>query len=161
MTLSSILLSSRFFSCEASRCGYYELKIDVCVSRAGAVPGCPGWIQGRRAGGGCVSACLLPFHAITSYSDLINRRCRQKSLYSLVVVDGEDALDPLSPSLGMQYDLPQDRLTIAFWFFPGTPHPLPTLSLSPALSVRCADFTKLLCLTQGTLVGTMFLIKRC
>lgn len=50
---------------------------------------------------------------------------RQTGLYSLVVVDGEDALDPLSPSLGTQYDLPQDRLTIAFWFSPGA---LPFLS---------------------------------
>ena len=55
----------------------------------------------------------------------------------LVVVDGEDALDPLSPSLGTQYELPQDRLTIAFWFSPGTPHPLPTLS--PTLSLSPAS----------------------
>ena len=45
--------------------------------------------------------------------------CRQTGLYSLVVVEGEDALDPLSASLGRQYDLPQDRLTLAFWFSPG------------------------------------------
>lgn len=50
--------------------------------------------------------------------------------YALTVIDGEDALDPGNSSLGTQYELPQDKLTIAFWFSP--------------------DSTKLLCLTaQG------------
>ena len=39
--------------------------------------------------------------------------------YALTVIEGEDALDPAHSSLGSQYELPQDRLTIAFWFSPG------------------------------------------
>lgn len=47
-------------------------------------------------------------------------------LYSLTVIEGESALDPCSDSLGKQYELPNDKLTVAFWFSP--------------------DSTKLLCL---------------
>jgi len=47
-------------------------------------------------------------------------------LYSLTVIEGESALDPESDSLGQQYELPNDKLTVAFWFSP--------------------DSTKLLCL---------------
>jgi hypothetical protein len=47
-------------------------------------------------------------------------------LYSLTVIDGENALDPMSDSIGTQYELPNDKLTVAFWFSP--------------------DSTKLLCL---------------
>lgn len=47
-------------------------------------------------------------------------------LYSLTVIEGEAALDPSTDSLGSQYELPSDKLTVAFWFSP--------------------DSTKLLCL---------------
>lgn len=47
--------------------------------------------------------------------------------YSLMVIEGEDALDPASSSLGNQYELPHSKLTVAFWFSP--------------------DSTKVLCLT--------------
>ena len=47
--------------------------------------------------------------------------------YSLKVIEGEDALDPCSPSTGHQYEMPNPNLTVAFWFSP--------------------DSTKLLCLT--------------
>ena len=50
-------------------------------------------------------------------------------LYALKVVDGESALDPASPDTGNIYDLPQDKLTVAFWFSP--------------------DSTKVLCLTAA------------
>eukprot|EP01038_Epipyxis_sp_PR26KG_P007809 gene7809-10605_t len=49
--------------------------------------------------------------------------------YSLTVIEGEDALDPSSDSLGNQYELPNPKLTVAFWFSP--------------------DSTKLLCLTAA------------
>lgn len=39
-------------------------------------------------------------------------------LYSLTVIEGEAALDPNSDSLGQQYELPNDKLTVAFWFSP-------------------------------------------
>ena len=38
--------------------------------------------------------------------------------YSLRVVEGESALDPSSPDMGKQYELPCDKLTVAFWFSP-------------------------------------------
>jgi len=47
--------------------------------------------------------------------------------YALTVIEGEDALDPSSDSLGQQYELPNSKLTVAFWFSP--------------------DSTKILCLT--------------
>jgi len=49
--------------------------------------------------------------------------------YSLTVIEGEDALDPASESLGKQYELPNSKLTVAFWFSP--------------------DSTKVLCLTAA------------
>lgn len=49
--------------------------------------------------------------------------------YSLTVIDGEDALDPASESMGNQYELPNPKLTVAFWFSP--------------------DSTKLLCLNAA------------
>ena len=49
--------------------------------------------------------------------------------YSVTVIEGEDALDPSSPSLGHQYPLPNQKLTVAFWFSP--------------------DSTKILCLTAA------------
>jgi hypothetical protein len=55
--------------------------------------------------------------------------------YALTAIEGEDALDPARPAAqGRQFELPLDRLTLAFWFSP--------------------DSTKLLCLTAaGTLVA--------
>lgn len=38
--------------------------------------------------------------------------------YALRVIEGENALDPSSPSLGKQYELPNDKLSVAFWFSP-------------------------------------------
>lgn len=38
--------------------------------------------------------------------------------YALTIIDGEEALDPASPSLGQQYTLPTDKLTVACWFSP-------------------------------------------
>lgn len=49
--------------------------------------------------------------------------------YSLTVIQGEDALDPSNPSEGLQYELPNPKLTVAFWFSP--------------------DSTKVLCLTAA------------
>jgi hypothetical protein len=49
--------------------------------------------------------------------------------YSLTVIEGEDALDPASTSTGNQYELPNPKLTVAFWFSP--------------------DSTKVLCLTAA------------
>jgi hypothetical protein len=50
--------------------------------------------------------------------------------YSLTAIEGEEALDPARPAaLGRQFELPLDRLTLAFWFSP--------------------DSTKLLCLTAA------------
>jgi hypothetical protein len=49
--------------------------------------------------------------------------------YSLMIIEGEGALDPSSPSMGTQYELPNPKLTVAFWFSP--------------------DSTKLLCLTAA------------
>jgi hypothetical protein len=49
--------------------------------------------------------------------------------YSLSVIEGEDALDPSSPSIGSIYELPNDKLTVSFWFSP--------------------DSTKVLCLTAA------------
>lgn len=49
--------------------------------------------------------------------------------YSLTVIEGEAALDPSNPSLGVQYEMPHQQLTVAFWFSP--------------------DSTKLLCLTSS------------
>jgi hypothetical protein len=48
---------------------------------------------------------------------------------TLSLLIGEDALDPKHPSLGQQYEVPNDRLAVAFWFSP--------------------DSTKLLCLTAA------------
>jgi hypothetical protein len=39
-------------------------------------------------------------------------------LYDLKVIEGEAALDPASPDTGNIYDLPHDKLTVAFWFSP-------------------------------------------
>jgi hypothetical protein len=52
-------------------------------------------------------------------------------LYSVTVIEGEDALDPANASTGQQYELPSDEggLVVAFWFSP--------------------DSTKLLCLTAA------------
>jgi hypothetical protein len=52
-------------------------------------------------------------------------------LYSVTVIEGEDALDPSSPSTGEQYELPSDKggLVVAFWFSP--------------------DSSKILCLTAA------------
>eukprot|EP01042_Synura_sphagnicola_P002098 gene2098-2499_t len=47
--------------------------------------------------------------------------------HSLTVIDGESALDPCSEDRGKQYELPFNKLAIAFWFSP--------------------DSTKILCLT--------------
>ena len=49
--------------------------------------------------------------------------------YSVTVIEGEDALDPSSIGTGKQYELPNKKLTVAFWFSP--------------------DSTKLLCLTAA------------
>ncbi|KAJ1417434.1 hypothetical protein B484DRAFT_481793 [Ochromonadaceae sp. CCMP2298] len=49
--------------------------------------------------------------------------------YALTVIEGEDALDPASTSMGKKYELPNSKLTVAFWFSP--------------------DSTKLLCLTAA------------
>ena len=49
--------------------------------------------------------------------------------YSLTVIEGEDALDPSSTGTGRQYELPNKKLTVAFWFSP--------------------DSTKVLCLTAA------------
>lgn len=49
--------------------------------------------------------------------------------YALTVIEGEDALDPASPSTGTAYELPNNKLTVAFWFSP--------------------DSTKVLCLTAA------------
>ena len=49
--------------------------------------------------------------------------------YRLTVIEGEDALDPSSSSSGVQYELPNSKLTVAFYFSP--------------------DSTKLLCLTAA------------
>ena len=49
--------------------------------------------------------------------------------YALTVIEGEDALDPASSSLGNQYEVPNAKLTVAFWFSP--------------------DSTKVLCLTAA------------
>lgn len=49
--------------------------------------------------------------------------------YSLTAIEGESALDPSSPDKGNIYEIPNDRLTVAFWFSP--------------------DSTKLLCLTAA------------
>jgi hypothetical protein len=50
--------------------------------------------------------------------------------YSLSVIEGEDTLDPAAiETVGRQYELPIDRLALAFWFSP--------------------DSTKLLCLTAA------------
>lgn len=38
--------------------------------------------------------------------------------YSLVAIEGESALDPSSDDLGKIYELPNDKLTVAFWFSP-------------------------------------------
>ena len=38
--------------------------------------------------------------------------------YSLTVIDGEDALDPSSTGTGNQYEIPNPKLTVAFWFSP-------------------------------------------
>jgi hypothetical protein len=38
--------------------------------------------------------------------------------YKLTAIEGEDALDPCSDSLGSAYDVPHDKLTMAFWFSP-------------------------------------------
>ena len=51
------------------------------------------------------------------------------SYYSLTVIEGEDALDPSSDAMGTQYELPNSKLTVAFWFSP--------------------DSTKVLCLTTA------------
>jgi hypothetical protein len=51
------------------------------------------------------------------------------SYYSLTVIEGEDALDPSSDAKGNQYELPNPKLTVAFWFSP--------------------DSTKVLCLTTA------------
>ena len=50
-------------------------------------------------------------------------------LYSLMIIEGEAALDPSNPSMGIQFELPNPKLTVAFWFSP--------------------DSTKLLCLTAA------------
>jgi hypothetical protein len=39
-------------------------------------------------------------------------------VYVLKVIEGESALDPTSPDIGNVYDLPHDKLTVAFWFSP-------------------------------------------
>jgi hypothetical protein len=49
--------------------------------------------------------------------------------YALTVIEGEDALDPASTSTGKMYELPNSKLTVAFWFSP--------------------DSTKILCLTAA------------
>ena len=49
--------------------------------------------------------------------------------YRLTVVEGEDALDPSSLASGMQYEIPNPKLTVSFYFSP--------------------DSTKLLCLTAA------------
>lgn len=49
--------------------------------------------------------------------------------YSLVIIEGESALNPSSSDMGSQYELPNPKLTVAFWFSP--------------------DSTKLLCLTAA------------
>jgi hypothetical protein len=50
--------------------------------------------------------------------------------YALTAIEGEDALDPSRHTAPIQqYDLPMDRLALAFWFSP--------------------DSTKLLCLTAA------------
>jgi hypothetical protein len=49
--------------------------------------------------------------------------------YALTVIEGEDALDPASSSMGNQYEVPNAKLTVAFWFSP--------------------DSTKVLCLTAA------------
>lgn len=49
--------------------------------------------------------------------------------YSLTAIEGEAALDPASPETGRVYELPNDKLTVAFWFSP--------------------DSTKVLCLTAA------------
>lgn len=38
--------------------------------------------------------------------------------YSLSVIEGEDGLDPCSPATGKQYELPNTKLAVAFWFSP-------------------------------------------
>eukprot|EP00596_Hydrurales_sp_CCMP1899_P009946 CAMPEP_0119042322 /NCGR_PEP_ID=MMETSP1177-20130426/14542_1 /TAXON_ID=2985 /ORGANISM="Ochromonas sp, Strain CCMP1899" /LENGTH=603 /DNA_ID=CAMNT_0007009011 /DNA_START=107 /DNA_END=1915 /DNA_ORIENTATION=- len=38
--------------------------------------------------------------------------------YSLMVIEGEDALDPSNPSMGVQYELPNPKLTVSFYFSP-------------------------------------------
>lgn len=47
--------------------------------------------------------------------------------HSITIIDGEEALDPSSPELGNQYQVPFNKLTLAFWISP--------------------DSTKLLCMT--------------
>lgn len=49
--------------------------------------------------------------------------------YSLTVIDGEASLDPMSSSPVKSYEVPHNKLTVAFWFSP--------------------DSTKLLCLTAS------------
>ena len=49
--------------------------------------------------------------------------------YSLTVIESESALDPSSDSTGVQYEIPNKKLTVAFWFSP--------------------DSTKILCLTAA------------
>lgn len=38
--------------------------------------------------------------------------------YSLTVIEGEDALDPANAATGKVYEIPNDKVTVAFWFSP-------------------------------------------
>jgi len=48
--------------------------------------------------------------------------------HKVTIIDGEEGLDPASPAEGRRFEIPTDRVTVAFWFSP--------------------DSTKLLCLTS-------------
>ena len=62
------------------------------------------------------------------------------SYYSLTVIEGEDALDPCSTGTGKQYEIPNPKLTVAFWFSP--------------------DSTKVLCLTTASKTKDEIIFQR-
>jgi hypothetical protein len=63
---------------------------------------------------GEVKFLVSPDHsrAVVMQEDISN------GYYSLTVIEGEDALDPSSSSMGLQYEVPTPKLTVAFWFSP-------------------------------------------
>lgn len=79
----------------------------------------------RNADGSLKSKRLMPVHGQVHF--LVSpdsSRCVvlegdiNVGYYAMTVIEGESALDPASPDMGKRYELPNPKLTVAFWFSP-------------------------------------------